>query len=251
MEGQIESWLQKVGLGRYAEIFRKSDVDFRALPHLTEADLRELGISLGHHQIMLAAIKDLTGESAAAANKADARRVGERDHVPLRASPSVEATEAEHRYLTIMFCYLVGSTRIIEKLDPEEARVVLGQYQDVVAGSITCYSGHVAQYLGNDVLANFGWPTAFEDQAERVIRTGLEALNAVRSIMQPDVTELEARVGIATELMADGDLIGASGRELLAVVGHTPNLAARLQQESTTGPPARQGARRSPAGTIA
>jgi class 3 adenylate cyclase len=143
--------------------------------------------------------------------------------------------EAERRFLTILFCDLVGSTRIVEKLDPEDARDVMLRYQDAVAGSVTRYSGHVTKYLGDGVLAYFGWPTAHEDQAERAVRAGLEALAAVRSVTQPDGTALEARVGIATGLVVVGDLIGASGRESSAVAGHTPNLAARLQQEAEPG----------------
>jgi class 3 adenylate cyclase/tetratricopeptide (TPR) repeat protein/ABC-type transport system involved in cytochrome c biogenesis ATPase subunit len=233
MDGRIENWLDDLGLSQYAETFLKNDVDLRALPHLTEADLRELGISLGHRKIILAAIRSFGREPAKA--EADAKRAGEGDHLPLQSPPLVEAMEAERRFLTILFCDLVGSTRIVEKLDPEDARDVMRRYQDAVAGSVTRYSGHVAKYLGDGVLAYFGWPTAHEDQAERAVRAGLEALAAVRSVTQPDGTALEARVGIATDLVVVGDLIGASGRESSAVAGHTPNLAARLQQEAEPG----------------
>jgi class 3 adenylate cyclase/tetratricopeptide (TPR) repeat protein len=233
MSGAIESWLKDLDLGKYTEIFLKNDVDYRALPHLTEADLRELGVSLGHRKIMLAAIACLGGRSASAEPKISASaRTQEGDR---KRPPPAEIAEAERRLLTILFCDLVGSSHLIEKLDPEDARDVLRRYQDAVAGSITRYGGHVAKYLGDGILAYFGWPTAHEDQAERAVRAGLEALAAVRSVVPPEQAPLEARVGIATGWVVVGDLIGTSGCETSAVAGHTPNLAARLQQKAEPG----------------
>ena len=232
MDGKIETWLEDLGLGKYAATFLENDVDLRALPHLTEADLRELGVSLGHRKIMLAAIAGFGSGSPSAERELEARQAGgEGDRAPSHS----KTPEAERRLLTILFCDLVGSTRIIEKLDPEDARDVLRRFQDVVAGSITRYSGHVAKYLGDGVLAYFGWPTAHEDQAEWAVRAGLEALDAVRSVTLPNGIALEARAGIATGVVVVGDLIGTSGRETSAVAGHTPNLAARLQQEAEPG----------------
>jgi hypothetical protein len=184
MSGTIESWLQNLELGKYTETFLQNDVDYRALPHLTEADLRELGVSLGHRKIMLAAIAGLGGSSASAEpQSASAASPGaDREHAPPAA-----AAEAERRLLTILFCDLVGSTDLIQKLDPEDARDVLRRYQDAVAGAVT--------------------------------------LCAVRSVALPDRAPLEARVGIATGRVVVGDFIGTSGRESSAVAGHTPNLA--------------------------
>lgn len=230
MSGTIESWLKDLDLGRYAETFLRNDVDYRALPHLTDSDLRELGVSLGHRKIMLAAITGLSSGLASAEPKSNAstgRHGGGRER-----APAAETAEAERRQLTILFCDLVGSTDLIQKLDPEDARDVLCRYQDAVASSVTRYGGHVAQYLGDGVLAYFGWPTAHEDQAERAVRAGLEALAAVNSVALPEQAPLRARVGIATGRVVVGDI--ASGRETSAT-GHTPNLAARIQQEAQPG----------------
>jgi class 3 adenylate cyclase len=233
MSGTIESWLKDLDLGQYTETFLKNDVDLRALPHLTEADLRELGVSLGHRKIMLAAIVAVGGRWAPAEPKTTvpAGRQGvDREH-----APPTNTAEAEHRLLTVLFCDLVGSTALIQELDPEDARDILRRYQDAVAGSVTRYGGHVAKYLGDGVLAYFGWPTAHEDHADRAVRAGLEALAAVRLIALPEQAPLDARVGIATGRVVVGDLIGISGRETSAVAGHTPNLAARLQQKAEPG----------------
>jgi len=235
MDDDVTSWLNDLGLGKYAETFRENDVDFRALPHLTEADLRELGVTLGHRKILLAAVADLAGGSARAEPQIEVPaesgegRSGSTAPVGVAAE---EVMEAEHRLLTVLFCDLVGSTALAQKLDPEDLRDVLRRYQDAVAGSVTRYGGHVAKYLGDGVLAFFGWPTAHEDQAERAVRAGLETLTAVRAIEAPGQASLGARVGIATGQVVVGDLVGARGRERSAVAGHTPNLAARIQQEA-------------------
>jgi class 3 adenylate cyclase/tetratricopeptide (TPR) repeat protein len=227
MSGTIESWLKDLDLGRYAETFLKNDVDYRALPHLTDADLRELGVSLGHRKTILAAIAGLGSGTASARPKNGAAIRRQRgDSEP---APPAPTTGAERRLLTVLFCDLVGSTSLIQQLDPEDARDLLSRYQDAVAGSVTRYGGHVAQFLGDGVLAYFGWPTAHEDHAERAVRAGLDALAAVRSVALPEQDPLRARVGIATGRVVVGDL--ASGREMSAT-GHTLNLAARLQQEA-------------------
>jgi len=227
MSGTIDSWLKDLGLGNYAATFLKNDVDCRALPHLTDADLRELGVSLGHRKTILAAIEDLDGGTTSAKAK-KREETGTQRGEPARAV-SAPTTDAERRLLTVLFCDLVGSTSLIQRLDPEDARDLLRRYQDSVAGSVTRYGGHVAQFLGDGVLAYFGWPTAHEDHAERAVRAGLDALAAVRSVALPERGPLSARVGIATGQVVVGDV--ASGREMSAA-GHALNLAARLQQEA-------------------
>lgn len=109
------------------------------------------------------------------------------------------------------------------------------RYQDAVAGAVTGYGGHVAKYLGDGVLAYFGWPRAYEDQAERAVRAGLDAVRAVRDARIDGADRLAARVGIATGQVVVGDLIGESGRDAEAVTGETPNLAARLQAIAEPG----------------
>jgi class 3 adenylate cyclase len=130
-----------------------------------------------------------------------------------------------------MFVDLVGSTALSSRLDPEDLREVMRRYQDAVAGAVTRYGGHVAKYLGDGVLAYFGWPRAHEDQAERAVRAGLDAVAVVSGLKLDGDIELNARAGIATGEVVIGDLVGEAG----AVSGETPNLAARLQEVAEAG----------------
>jgi class 3 adenylate cyclase len=222
MADYIAEWLMGLGIGKYAETFRANDIDIRAARHLTESDLRELGISLGHRKVLLAAIANL-GEAAPSQNNA---AVSSQCVIPLRSTDQEE--QVERRLLSVLFCDLVGSTSLARRLDPEDMRQLLRSYQDRVAGAITRYGGHVAQYLGDGVMAFFGWPVAFEDQAERAVRAGLEALAAVQALGTVGGMPVQARVGIATGRVVVGDLSSA-GRQEGAIAGETPSLAARIQ----------------------
>ncbi|MDJ0897005.1 MAG: AAA family ATPase [Alphaproteobacteria bacterium] len=211
----IQRWLEGLSLDRYVEVFVEHEIDLATLPHLTESDLKELGLPLGPRRVVSAAIAELTkGTPVAGHRQAD---VSAGKHV-----------EPERRQLTILFCDLVGSTALSQQLDPEDLRDVMRRYQDAVAGSVTRYAGHIAQYLGDGVLAYFGWPQAHEEDAERAVRSGLDAVAAVHAIAIEGVA-LQARVGIATGQVVIGDIVGELGRDEGAVSGETPNLAARLQ----------------------
>ena len=134
---------------------------------------------------------------------------------------------AERRQLTVMFCDLVGSTALATRLDPEDLREVYGTYHQCVAETISRHDGFVAKYMGDGVLAYFGYPQAQEDDTERAVRAGLELADAVGAIKAE--SRLSARIGIATGIVVVGDLIGSGSAQEQAVVGETPNLAARLQ----------------------
>src|SRR5205823_2143597 len=136
--------------------------------------------------------------------------------------------EAERRQLTVMFCDLVGSTALSTRLDPEDLREVIGAYHRAVAEIVAGFDGFVSRYMGDGVLIYFGYPQAHEDDAERAVRAGLSALDAVGRLDIKSV-KLQTRVGIATGLVVVGDLIGAGSAQEQSVVGETPNLAARLQ----------------------
>jgi class 3 adenylate cyclase len=222
----VGAWLRGLGLGQYEPAFRDNDIDAGLLPTLAADDLRELGVaSLGHRKRLLAAI-------AALAGPADPR--------PTPASPlpppASAAPQAERRQLTVLFADLVGSTALSSRLDPEEMSEVLRAYQNTVTGEIARVDGHVAKLMGDGVLAYFGWPRADEDDVERAVRAGLAITGAVGRLATPGGGEpLKARVGIATGLVVVGDLVGEGAAREEAVVGETPNLAARLQGAAAPG----------------
>ena len=147
--------------------------------------------------------------------------------------------EVERRQLTVLFCDLVGSTPLAAALDPEDMRQVMAAYQRCCAEVVTALDGHVAKYMGDGVLAFFGYPQAQEGDAERAVRAGLQLIEAVAGLTPPaelgPELRLEARVGIATGLVVVGDLIGAGAAKEEAVIGETPNLAARLQALAEPG----------------
>jgi class 3 adenylate cyclase len=206
-------WLRRLGLERYEPAFRDHEIDWEVLPELSEADFEKLDIPLGPRKKLLKAIAVLAAAGAPAAPEAK----------PTTIAPRA----AERRQLTVMFVDLVGSTALAARLDPEEMGEVLRRYQAAVAVAIGRFEGHIAKYMGDGVLAYFGWPRAHEDAAERAVRAALAIEEAVARLDAPE--PLRARIGIATGLVVVGDLIGEGAAREESVVGETPNLAARLQ----------------------
>jgi class 3 adenylate cyclase len=135
----------------------------------------------------------------------------------------------------VLFCDLVGSTELSARLDPEDLRAIMADYHRATAAVIERFEGHVARYLGDGGLAYFGWPRAHEDDAERAVRAGLELVEAVAQLEPHAEVRLQARVGIATGQVVVGDLVGEGATRDEAVVGETPNLAARLQALAEPG----------------
>ena len=216
-------WLTEIGLERYAAVFSENKVDFDVLRSLTESDLRELGVALGDRKRILQAVAKLDGQAAVEA--APAPKASEAT-APPASSPAPESSTGERRQLTVMFCDLVGSTALSEKLDPEELRSLLHEYRTVCGEVISRYEGFVARYVGDGILTYFGWPKAHEEDAERALRAALEIIQTVKSA---SVTEtLSVRIGIATGPVVVGEQAGVGDQAKLAV-GSTPNLAARLQ----------------------
>jgi predicted ATPase/class 3 adenylate cyclase len=221
-------WLRGLGLGRYEQAFRDNDVDARVLPCLTAKDLKEIGVaSVGHRRLILQAI----AETSAAPPPASPAASAEADVVPAAHGSS----QAERRQLTVMFVDLVGSTELSRRLDPEDMREVIRAYQNATAGEILRFEGHVAKFMGDGILAYFGWPRAQEDAAERAVRAGLAAVQVLGHVATLAGEPLAARVGIATGVVVVGDLVGEGAAQEEAVVGETPNLAARLQQMAEPG----------------
>src|SRR6516165_10450551 len=221
----IGGWLRELGLERYEQAFRENEIDLRVLPKLTTEDLKELGVAaIGHRRLLIDAIAALPAGGAGAA--ADAALAP-----PTRQA----AAEAERRQLTVMFCDLVGSTALSVRFDPEELREEIRAYQNTVSAVVARYDGFVAKYMGDGVLAYFGYPWAHEDDAERAVRAGLEIAAAVTSLETRGTERLAVRIGIATGLVVVGDLVGEGSAQEQAVVGETPNLAARLQALAEPG----------------
>ena len=132
-----------------------------------------------------------------------------------------------------MFSDLVGSTALSARMDPEDLREVISVYQKCVTVTVQRFGGFVAKYMGDGVLVYFGYPQAHEDDAERAVRSGLALIEAVGKL--GNVGPLQVRIGIGTGLVVVGDLVGSGEAQERGVVGETPNLAARLQAETTPG----------------
>lgn len=214
VEVDIADWLRDLGLQTYEQAFRDNAVDLDVLPHLTPDDLKEMGISaVGHRRKILAAI----------------------ELIKKRESDRPGAMAAERRQLTLMFVDLVGSTELSARLDPEEMAETMRAYRDLVGGEIVRFDGHVAKFLGDGVLAYFGWPQTSEDAAERAVRSALAIVGAIGSIHARTEERLAARIGIATGLVVVGELLGDGNSHEQMVTGDTPNLAARLQQVAAPG----------------
>jgi class 3 adenylate cyclase/pimeloyl-ACP methyl ester carboxylesterase len=224
----IGAWLRTLGLECYEKAFADNDIAPAVLVELTDQDLRDLGVSLGHRRLLLKAIKNLEiGQVAPAAPTGAV--------APPRPSEPGPPSEAQRRQLTVLFCDLVGSTELSSRLDPEDLRYLMRGYHDCCASVIERWHGHVAKFLGDGVLAYFGYPRLREDDAERAVRAGLGLVRAVAQLeLRPDL-RLQARVGIASGLAVVGDLIGEGAAREEAVVGDTPNLAARLQALAEPG----------------
>ena len=189
-------------------MFRTEKIDAAVLPTLSDADLRELGLPLGDRKKLRAAI----------------------DALAITPLPAVgPRTAAEQRHLTVMFCDLVDSTQLAATLDLEVLQGVVEAYQQHVATCVARYEGFVAKFMGDGVLVYFGYPQAHEDDAERAVRAALDVAAAMPSLHSIESVELQCRIGIASGTVVVGELIAVGAAAELAVLGETPNLAARLQ----------------------
>jgi class 3 adenylate cyclase/predicted ATPase len=216
----VGGWLRKLGLEQYEAAFRENRIDDTVLPSLTAEDLKDLGVGfVGDRRKLLDAIAALRAEASEPTPLSDAPR----------ATDKAAQDTAERRQLTVMFCDLVGSTALSARLDPEDMREIVGAYHRSCAEQITKAGGFVAKYMGDGVLAYFGYPQAHEHDAERAVFAGLALAEAVPMLKTAAGTSLQVRVGIATGLVVVGDLIGSGDAQERGVVGDTPNLAARLQ----------------------
>jgi class 3 adenylate cyclase len=211
---QIADWLEKLGMSEYAGLFAENKIDISVLRYLTDQDLKDIGIPLGHRRKILAAIGQFGGATPPALEPA------------ARIEPKPQDS-AERRQVTVMFCDLVGSTALAARMDPEDLREIISAYQRCVADTVRRFGGFVAKYMGDGVLIYFGYPAAHEDDAERAVRAGLALIDEVATL--PDPEPIQVRIGVATGLVVVGDLVGSGEAQERGIVGETPNLAARLQ----------------------
>jgi class 3 adenylate cyclase/predicted ATPase len=222
----VTRWLEQLGLGQYTELFAENDIDWELLPELDHETLKDIGItSAGHRLRIIKAAGTLPPDTK------DLGTLAKKGPAPTTSIPG--QTEAERRQLTVMFCDLVGSTALSTKLDPEDMREVITSFQDTCREAIQRYAGFIARYMGDGILVYFGYPQAHEDDGERAVRA---ALAIVRSMAELNAgigrryeIVLAVRIGVATGSVVVGNIVGEGAAEEAAVVGETPNLAARLQ----------------------
>ena len=238
---QIAEWLAKIGLERYLPAFIDNDIDFSVLRYLTDADLEKIGVSLGHRRKLLAVIAELGGGPTAPErpptepNKQEAVERGRSTRTADVATPPPPSASGgaagERRYLTVMFCDLVGSTAISAQLDAEEWRDLVGAYLDAASASVTEMGGHVAKKLGDGILALFGYPLAHENDAERAARAALSIQRALAELNRKNAgggrPQLTARIGLET-----GPAVVDTAGE---IYGDVANIAARVQALAEPG----------------
>ena len=216
----VREWLGGIGLERYTGAFDEHEVSIDLISSLNNDLLKDLGVDkVGHRIRILRKLDDQLEAKQSAARET-------------QVHPPPHANEAERRQLTVMFCDLAGSTALSTKLDAEDLRDILLHFQEQCRTAIARYGGFIARYMGDGLLVYFGYPKANENDAERAIKAGLGILNGATDADQNGHRRQAIRIGIASGLVVVGDLIGEGAAEEAAVVGETPNLAARLQNHA-------------------
>jgi class 3 adenylate cyclase len=220
----LRDFLQALGLPQYVAAFEEQALEIALLPELTDTQLEQMGVKALGHRIKLrrAAAEHLARAAAPAAIE------GALLPVP---PPKVVPAGGERRQLTVMFCDLVGSTALSQRLDPEDLRSLMQHYQRACGEVIGRHGGTVAQFLGDGLMVYFGWPRAREDDAARAVAAALQIVEAVKAIDKAEPPSV--RIGIATGPVVVGQHLvppapGDASVPSIAV-GETPNLAARVQ----------------------
>src|SRR6516164_1689423 len=228
---RIADWLEKLGMSEYAERFAENGIDVSVLPHLTDQDLKDTGVLLGHRRKMLATIGELSSKPGAAPAPATGTPIGPASiRTASLIAPAAEVA-GERRYLTVLFCDLVDSTGIAAKLDAEEWRDLVNAYLDHASAAVTEMGGHVAKKLGDGLMALFGYPLAHENDAERAARAALSIQRALADLNRRNAgagkPELFARIGLET-----GPAVVDGAGE---IYGDVTNIAARVQALAEPG----------------
>ena len=222
----LEKWLTEIGCAQHADSLRSNGVTVDLVAMLTEEDLKELGLNLGDRKRILRGLARLTSGAEQFPEAASAAQA-------LFPHPEQRSAAGERRRLTVMFVDLVNSTAMLSRMDPEEWSEALQNCQDVIAGVVSRFSGHVAQYLGDGAVCLFGWPKALEDAAERSVEAGLAVVENMRRVSAAG-ERVQCRIGIATGLVVIGDHAARRISNEDVAIGETVNFAARLQ--SFAGP---------------
>ena len=234
---QIADWLESLGMSEYAQLFAENGISVATLRYLTDQDLKDIGVLLGHRRMMLAVIGELASPAATTpvrAHTAEPKTQGTAGHAAtLTAATPSAAIEAvgERRYLTVMFCDLVDSTGIAARLDAEEWRDLVGSYLDAASAAVTKMGGHVAKKLGDGLMSLFGYPVAQENDAERAVRASLAIQQALVELNRKNAgtgrPALAARIAVESGPV----VVDASGE----IFGDVPNIAARAQALAEPG----------------
>src|SRR5262245_51755591 len=190
----VGGWLRNLGLGQYESAFIKNAIDTDVLPELTEGDLEKLGIPLGDRKRLIKAIRAVAGGSPSALITSE---VGE----------NAPSDVAERRHLTVMFCDLVGSAALSDRLDPEVMWRATGSYRVCMGEIIDQHHGMIGRDMSHGVLAYFGYPHAQEGDVEQAVRAALALVDAVANIRTDVGAALQARIGIATGTVVVSELL--------------------------------------------
>jgi class 3 adenylate cyclase len=221
----VTEWLAALGLEQHAQTFAENDINFDLLASLDHEVLQAIGIkSAGHRMTILKAAAALGDECIETNKQNTAENAGDS-----RNAINNAINEAEHRQLTVMFCDLADSTELSGRLDAEAYRDLILAYQAICTRCVERYEGYVARFFGDGMLVYFGYPRAHEDETQRAIHAGLEILDGLNSDERSQCLNLAVRIGIATGPVVVGDIIGDGASQESAVIGETPNIAARLQ----------------------
>jgi len=230
----IKTWLESLGLGKYADSFIFHDIDLSILADLNNDDLKELGVSIGNRIRLREAIKGAAPQTPAMAKQVTTAFAPiQQSQSHPSAAPTVNSSDAERRPLTVMFCDLADSTALSTQLDPEDLQDVIRSYQETCTEILNDYGGYVAKYMGDGILVYFGYPKSLERNAESAVRSGLGIVDAM-GILNKNLgdrlgIDITVRIGIATGMVMVGEVIGEGMAQERTVVGEAPNIAARLQ----------------------
>jgi class 3 adenylate cyclase len=231
----LAHWLEKLGMSEYVHRFAENDIDLRVLPDLTDQDLRELGLSMGHRRRLLRAISELndTPASPNVIAKSAPPPISASEPPPSGAATVASVAEAagERRHVTVMFCDLVDSTGIAARLDAEEWRDLVGAYLDAASAAVTEMGGKVAKKLGDGLMALFGYPVAQENDAERAVRAALAIQRSLAEQNRKNASSGKPALAARIAIDSGPVVVDATGE----IFGDVPNIAARAQALAEPG----------------